>query len=102
MALVAMESVRAAEIKAQQEIDNALSRSESMVSKAKSDADAIISDAENYAALSLEKSCDKAYAEAEEIVVTAKNSALLEADKLKLNCESRQQEVNDLILNLLV
>ncbi len=102
MALSAMESVRAAEIKAQQDIDAALSQADSMVSKAKIDASTIISDAETSSASTVEKSSDKAHAEAEEIVVTARNSALLEADKLKSDCLSRQQEVNDLIINLLV
>lgn len=102
MAYSALESVRQAEIKAQEQIDSVQKKADLSVSDAKDTAAKIISDAKEKADLKISHDADKASLEADEIIITAKNKALLDAEQLKNDALSKQDAVNKAILELII
>ncbi len=102
MAFTAMESVRVAEQKAENRIKEAVMQADEAVEQAKKSSDSIVSAAKKDAEIAVAHSTDKASSKAEEITVTTRNNSLLEADKLKKQCLSQQDAVNEAILKLIL
>lgn len=102
MAYSALESVREAETKAQEQIDSVQKEANLSVAQAKDTASKIIAEAKEKSELKISHDADKASLEADEIIVTARNKAFLEAEQLKKDALSKQDAVNKAILELIV